>query len=288
MTGFGHGEAEAQGRLFSVELRCVNNRYLDTKIKLPRDYSQLEDVIRKMVAEFHHRGRVDLTLSVTGDFSDLVAIKVNTQLAVAYKNSLEELAGVLGIDNEMTLSQFMQLPDVLTREQKSEDIEGVMPAIEAAAHAALKNCAEMRAREASVLAEDLLSRLATFSDVLEQLEEMIPDLLKQRESNLQERLQKLLGTVDLDPMRLAQEVAVIADKTDVTEELVRLKSHSAQFKEILDSTGPVGRKLDFLIQEFLREVNTIASKINDADVAHMTVGLKGELEKMREQVQNIE
>ena len=288
MTGYGRGEAEKQGRLFSVEVRCVNNRYLDAKIKVPRDYSVLEDPIRKMISAFHNRGRVDLSLSVTGDFSDLVDVRINREVAVAYQKSLMGLADLLGIEADLSLSQFAQLPDVLVREQHAENIDELLPAVNTAVHDALKSCEQMRAREAAALGEDLRLRLASFASVLDEVEKRVPILIEQRECSLQERLQKLLGSVELDPLRIAQEVAVLADKTDVTEELVRLRSHIVQFEQMLQDTGAVGRKLDFLIQEFLREVNTMASKINDADIAHMMVALKSELEKMREQVQNIE
>lgn len=288
MTGYGRGEAEKQGRVFSVEVRCVNNRYLDAKIKSPRDYAALEDPIRKMIGSFHQRGRVDLSLTVTGDFSDLLDVRVNPELARAYKESLLSLAEILGVEAEINLTKFAQLPDVLVREQRTENIDEVISAVESAVQMALESCEEMRAREASALIEDLSDRLHHFSTVLDEVEKRIPEMITYRETALKDRLQKLLGNIDMDPMRMAQEVAVIADKTDVTEELVRLRSHIGQFSEMLQSSGPVGRKLDFLIQEFLREVNTVASKINDADIAHMTVGLKSELEKMREQVQNIE
>lgn len=288
MTGYGRGEAEKRGRVFSVEVRCVNNRYLDAKIKVPRDYSMLEDPIRKIIATFHQRGRVDLSLAVTGDFSDLVEVRVNKNVAAAYRDSLVNLADALGIECDLSLAQIAQLPDVLVREQRAEDIDELTSSVEAAVHDALQSCDEMRMREAAALVDDLSARLASFSAVLDEVEKRIPELIQHRQAALQERLQQLLGGVDLDPMRLAQEVAVIADKTDVTEEMVRLRSHIGQFEEMLQTSGAVGRKLDFLIQEFLREVNTMASKINDADIAHMTVGLKSELEKMREQVQNIE
>ena len=288
MTGYGRGESEKQGRLFSVEVRCVNNRYLDAKIKVPRDYSVLEDPIRKMISAFHNRGRVDVSLSVTGDFSDLVDVRINREVAAAYQKSLTGLADLLGIEADLSLSFFAQLPDVLVREQRAENIEELLPAVNAAVDDALQSCEQMRRREAAALGEDLKLRLASFASVLDEVEKRVPILIEQRKSSLQERLQKLLGSVELDPLRIAQEVAVLADKTDVTEELVRLRSHIVQFEQMLHDTGAVGRKLDFLIQEFLREVNTMASKINDADIAHMMVALKSELEKMREQVQNIE
>ncbi len=288
MTGYGRAEVKRQERIWTIEIRSVNNRFLDTKIKLPRDYGVLEDTIRKMIGEYHQRGRVDLNLSVSGDFSDLVEVRVDNKLGLTYKQALEKLAAELAIEPQIDLRLIASLPDVLTRQQQTEDIDELWIYLENGVRSALQRCEEMRQQEGGALTRDLVERLHFFTTVLEEIEHHVPELVRLREKLLKERLEKLLGGIDLDPMRLAQEVALLADKTDVTEELVRLKSHIAQFSGLLQISEPVGRKLDFLIQEFLREVNTIASKINDAGIAHKTVALKSELEKMREQVQNIE
>lgn len=288
MTGFGRGEIEHKGRVWSVEIRCVNNRYLDLKMKLPRGYTSLEERIRKKVAITHLRGRVDLYLSVTGDFSDLQEVKVNRTLAKGYNDALAELGQSFNLKFEITPQVLASFPDVIVREQQEEDSEKVWQTLEQVIDLALRNCDTMRMQEGDVLARDLRERLDLFSKTIEVIERNIPELLQQRQAMLEERLGKLLGSVQLDPSRLAQEVAVMADKTDVTEEIVRLRSHIGQFEQFLQQNGGIGRKLDFLIQEFLREVNTLASKINDATIAHHTVELKSELEKMREQVQNIE
>lgn len=288
MTGFGRGEVEHNGRSWSVEVRCVNNRYLDLKMKLPRGYSVLEERVRNMVSEHHLRGRVDLFLSVSGDFSDLQEIKINKTLAEAYLNGLQSLAKEFGLQSSISAEQIAAYPDVMVREQKDEDLDSIWPLIEGVLDTALKNCDTMRTQEGLALAADLTGRLQAFDETVTAIEKSVPLLVEQRQQSLQERLEKLLGNIGLDPVRLAQEVAVIADKTDVTEEIVRLRSHIQQFTLFINENGGVGRKLDFLIQEFLREVNTLASKINDATIAHLTVGLKSELEKMREQVQNIE
>ena len=288
MTGFGRGELEKAGRIWVAEVRCVNNRYLDLKMKLPRGYALLEEKIRKKVAETYLRGRVDLFLSVSGDFSDLQEVKVNLALAGSYRNALQTLSEEFELDNEITPQILATYPDVLMREQKDEDLIVVWEIVEKVIDAALEGCDTMRAQEGEVLAADLLGRLNFFEKTIAGIEKSIPELQEQRLKNLQERLEKLLVNVQLDPARLAQEVAVMADKTDVTEEIVRLRCHIGQFTMFLAEESGIGRKLDFLIQEFLREVNTLASKINDAKVAHLTVDLKSELEKMREQVQNIE
>lgn len=288
MTGYGRAEMEHNGRIWTVEVRCVNNRFLDVKIKLPRDYGVLEEIVRRRVGDFQQRGRADVSLTVSGDFSDLVSVRVDRNLAATYQRALAVLAEQLGVAPECDLLRFATLPDVLTREQRQEDVDAIAPVVDQVVSQALQRCLEMREQEARHLADDLRERLVSFTAVLQSIEDQVPIVVQQRQSALQERLTKLLGTVDLDPARLAQEVAILADKTDVTEELVRLRSHIRKWEELFASTEPVGRTLDFLIQEFLREVNTIASKINDARIAHQTVALKSELEKMREQVQNIE
>lgn len=288
MTGFGRGESEAGGRQWVAEIRCVNHRYLDLKIKLPRGYAGLEEQARKRIAATLQRGRVDVLLTVNGDFSDLQKIVINSALAATYRGALAELAVSMDVADDTTLSQLAGYPDVLTRRQQEEDLDGVWPAVDAALQAAISSCDTMRCREGEAMAQDLGQRLQRFSAVVHTIEQSIPELLKRREETLIERLQKLLDRVQLDPQRLAQEVAILADKTDVTEEIVRLESHIQQFHDFLDSDEATGRKIDFLLQEFLREVNTMASKINDADIAHLTVDLKAELEKMREQVQNLE
>jgi uncharacterized protein (TIGR00255 family) len=288
MTGFGRGELEQKGRVWIAEIRCVNNRYLDLKMKLPRGCTSLEEKIRKKVTESHLRGRVDLFLSVSGDFSDLQEVKVNLALAGAYRNALQAVAEEFGLKSEITPQFLAAQPDVLMREQKDEDLAVVWEVVEKVVDSALESCDAMRAQEGAALAEDLLARLRFFDKTISTIEQNIPELLAQRQKTLQDRLEKLLANVQLDPARLAQEVAVIADKTDVTEEIVRLRCHIGQFTLFLSEESGIGRKLDFLLQEFLREVNTLASKINDATVAHLTVDLKSELEKMREQVQNIE
>lgn len=288
MTGFGRGEAEAGGRQWVAEIRCVNHRYLDLKIKLPKGYAGLEVQVRKMVSDTLQRGRVDVLLSVTGDFSDLQKIEVNSSLASTYRDALTSLGKSLDLNDNTTLSQLASYPDVLVLKQREEDLEAVWPAMGDALKQAIITCDTMRSREGEAMAKDLHERLENFTAVVREIGGSIPELLQRREQNLGERLQKLLDRVQLDPQRLSQEVAILADKTDVTEEIVRLESHIDQFRAFLEADEATGRNIDFLLQEFLREVNTMASKINDADIAHLTVNLKAELEKMREQVQNLE
>ena len=288
MTGFGRSEIQTGNRVWTTELRCVNNRFLEVKIKLPKGYCALEDRIRKLVATYLQRGRVDLVVNVSGDFSDLMLVNVNIELARTYKNALAQMGQDLSIKGDADLVFLASLPDVLVREQKNEDLEGIWTLLSRSVEEALAHCETMRQQEGGSLLVDLTGRLDLFSKVLEQVAEAVPEILVQRRTLLQERLEKLLGNVQMEPMRLAQEVVILADKTDVTEEIVRLRSHIQQFRSSLVEDGAVGRKLDFLVQEFLREVNTLASKISDARIAHLAVELKSELEKMREQIQNIE
>ncbi len=288
MTGFGRGEITCDGKTWTAEIRCVNNRFLDLKIKLPKSYVSLEDMVRKKVSSILKRGRVDIVLNVQGDFSDLRQIHVNGELVKRYHNAFSEIADTLGIENDIGLSQLVNYPDVIQLEQQGEDVELVWEKLECALDQALQQCDIMRIQEGKCLAADLTDRLVGFVAHVDAIEQSIPSLIEKREADLKERLAKLLDGVELDPVRLSQEVAILVDKTDVTEEIVRLRSHINQFEAFLQEGGEKGRKLDFLIQEFLREVNTLGSKINNSAVAHIIVELKGELEKMREQVQNLE
>ncbi len=288
MTGFGRSERELDGRICVIELRCVNNRYLDLKMKLPRGYAALEERMRKQVTAHHLRGRVDVLLSVQGEKTRGRKIRLNQEIAQGYLAALEELSSQFHLGTKLSVLELASLPDVITQEEKEENLDTLWLEIEPILEEALSHCEEMRLQEGAALTADLRMRLQHFAAMLDTIEEKVPELVRQRQRAMQERVDKLLGSDVIDPDRLAQEIVLIADKTDVTEEIVRLRSHITQFSRFLEADGAIGRKLDFLVQEFLREVNTIASKINDADVAHSTVELKSELEKMREQVQNIE
>jgi uncharacterized protein (TIGR00255 family) len=288
MTGFGRGEEQFLGKTWIAELRCVNNRYFDFKARLPKNCTMFEEPLRKLLAKRLQRGRVDLAVSLSGENSELKMVKVNLELARSYRLALSEISSALNLEDQISVAQLASLPDIFIREQEDEGPDAVWRQLEAVVAEALARCEEMRLQEGQLLKDDLQARLGQFAATVDTIENAIPDLLRQRQRTLEERLEKLLGQIQLDPARLAQEVAILADKTDVTEEIVRLRCHIKQFLAFLEGTEAVGRKLDFLVQEFLREVNTLASKINDAGIAHLTVDLKAELEKMREQIQNIE
>ncbi|WP_319586732.1 YicC/YloC family endoribonuclease [uncultured Desulfobulbus sp.] len=288
MTGFGRGEASAEGRTWVAEIRTVNHRFLDQRVVLPRLYNAFEEPVKKMVATILDRGRVDITFSVQGLSAVEPQLVVNESVARQYHRCLQQLIDVYGLDGTVTLRDMLTLRDVITLEEQRPDLDAEWVLISSALGAALKDCDIMREREGQALQQDLLGRLATFESVVRQIDTHIPELQQQRQSDLRLRVGKLLEGLDLDPIRLAQETALMADKSDVTEEITRLDSHMAQFRAFLASEEPVGRRLDFLLQEFLREVNTLSSKISSASIAHLGVEMKNEIEKLREQVQNIE
>ena len=288
MTGFGRAEIEYAGTRWWAEIRCINNRFLDVKIKLPRGCQELEDSLRKQLGRAFQRGRVDLTIYRGSEDNNGLEVRVNSELARQYWDAWRQLALTFGLDEPLSLTQICTFPDVLTREQAVVDVEELGPALAKMVDQAVADCESMRQREGAELATDLRQRLERFTGVVAAIETEIPSLLQQRQEQLRQRLDKLLAGIQIDPMRLAQEVAILADKSDVTEEIVRLRSHLRQFTAFLGEEAVVGRKLDFLVQELLREVNTLASKIADATIAQQAVELKSELEKIREQIQNIE
>jgi uncharacterized protein (TIGR00255 family) len=288
MTGFGRGEASAEGRTWVAEIRTVNHRFLDQRVVLPRLFNAFEEPVKKMVATVLDRGRVDITFSVQGLSAVEPQLMVNESVARQYHRCLQQLIDIQGLNGTVTLRDMLTLRDVITLEEQRPDMDAEWVLISSALNAALKDCDIMREREGQALQQDLLGRLAKFESVVRQIDNHIPELQQQRQSELRLRIGKLLVGLDLDPIRLAQETALMADKSDVTEEITRLDSHMAQFRAFLASEEPVGRRLDFLLQEFLREVNTLSSKISSASIAHLGVEMKNEIEKLREQVQNIE
>ncbi|HKJ13519.1 MAG: YicC family protein [Desulfobulbaceae bacterium] len=291
MTGFGRGEASGKRGSWIVELRAVNHRYLDIGIKLPRRFMSWEDRIKKEISSFHIRGRVDVYVTFNDEGAETSRLKADLRLAREYWACLKDIAEDLSIPGEPDLTMLASYRDIIAspdEEAGGELLEELWPALRAAIGAALEECHQMRQSEGEALQKDLLERLYSFQQKIDEIAQSLPQIMEKRETGLQERLDNLLSGVDIDPVRIAQEVAILVDKTDVSEEIVRLRSHVEQFQGFLNLDEPVGRRLDFLVQEFLREVNTIASKISNAETAHLTVGMKNDLEKIREQVQNLE
>ena len=288
MTGFGRGEASADGRTWVAEVRTVNHRFLDQRVVLPRLFGALEEPVKKLVAASLDRGRVDCTFSLQGMTTSQPQLVVNDSVARQYHRCLRQLIGDYGLRPEIGLADMLTLRDVITLEEPRPDMEAEWGLIRTALTSALRECDRMREEEGRAMQVDLLDRLGKFEAIVARITDRLPELLALRQAELRQRVGRLLDGVDLDPVRLAQETAILADKSDVTEEVIRLGSHIAQFRAVLASDEPVGRRLDFLLQEFLREVNTLSSKIANADIAHLGVEMKNEIEKLREQVQNIE
>ena len=288
MTGFGRGETTIGDRVWVAEVRTVNHRYLDQRVVMPRIFSGLEDRVRKIIASNHDRGRVDVVLQLQGESDFGPRLSVNTDLARQYHSCLQRLKTELNINTPVELSDILSMKEIISQAEQNPDYDREWKVICGALDIAINECCLMREQEGKALKEELLDRLESFSYCLDSLQDRLPELATTRHRELKERITRLLEGVEIDPVRLAQEAAILADKSDVTEEMVRLRSHIAQFIAFLELGEPVGRRLDFLLQEFLREVNTIASKISNAEIAHMIVELKNEIEKLREQVQNIE
>ncbi|MEA2083874.1 MAG: YicC/YloC family endoribonuclease [Thermodesulfobacteriota bacterium] len=288
MTSFGRGECRTGDRTWTVEIRSVNHRYRDINVKMPRSLGAIDDRIKKEISTIHSRGKIDVMINPVDEGSAKVSLRSDLQLAREYYRCLKEISQELGIENFADLSLISSFKDVITSVDKEEDLDEIWGAIREALKSALAEALHMREAEGKVLKNDLVSRLDTISTTTAGIEESIPELVKKKQAVLKERLDNLLDGVDIDPVRLAQETAIIADKSDITEELVRLQSHVMQFSRFLELKEPVGRRLDFLLQEFNREVNTMASKIGNSEATHLTVDLKNEVEKMREQVQNLE
>jgi len=288
MTGFGRGEVSDNGRTWIAEVRTVNHRFLDQRVILPRLFAAMEEPVKKVVAGFLDRGRVDVTFSLQGISSVEPRLVVNESVARQYHRCLHQLIEEYQLTSDVSLKDMLTQRDVISLEEPRPDMDTEWTMMSQALEAALTDCNLMREKEGSALQQELLGRLAKFEAIVLEIEKKIPELQQQRQQDLRTRVNKLLEGLDIDPIRLAQETAIMADKSDVTEEITRLHSHVAQFRAFLMSDEPVGRRLDFLLQEFLREVNTLSSKIANAGIAHLGVEMKNEIEKLREQVQNIE
>ena len=288
MTGYGRGEGEGAGKQLVIELKSVNNRYLETLVRLPRQYNPMEEKIKRLVQERVSRGRVEVYCNFKESADIKRNIKVDKDLALAYDKALRDLAAILGSHYTPDVHRLIVLPEVTTLEEKEEDLEGIWEVCRQTLSLALTAFVEMRGQEGNRLKQDLLHRLIKIEQSIEQITVREPQVVKDYQEKLRQRISDLLGEVPLDENRLANEVAVFADRVSIAEELVRLASHLEQFRTSLNLQEPVGRKLDFLTQELNREINTIGSKSNDLEIGRAVVEVKSEIEKIREQVQNIE
>lgn len=289
MTGYGKGEYENELYRFIVEIKSVNHRYNDILVKMPRHISYLEDTIKKKVKEKISRGKVDVYVNLEYVNESAVDVKVDIPLAYSYKLALEDLRLKLNIEDNIRLNNILSMNEVVKTERKAVDENLIEDSLLNSLHMAIANIAQMREKEGEELRKDMLLKLDHIQNFLEAIQERSPSVVIEHKEKLRERINELLdNSVAIDEDRLSNEVAFFADKSSIDEEIVRLRSHIKQFKSILDEEDSVGRKLDFLIQEFNREINTIGSKANDITISKYVVELKAELEKIREQVQNIE
>ncbi|WP_312060313.1 YicC/YloC family endoribonuclease [Anaerotignum sp.] len=288
MTGYGRGEHIAEDRKFTIELKSVNHRYNDISIKLPRSLASLEDKIKKHIMQQVFRGKTDVYVSFETFASDDVEVKLNEGLAKAYYEKLKVLQDSIGFEGGNLLDLTAKFPDVITVEKPQKDESVIWDALLPALDEAVTRFASMRQTEGEALKKDILAKGKRIQILVQEVKLRSPLVVEEYREKLNNRLKDLLGGIDVDPQRIATEVAVFADRGCVDEEITRLESHLVQLADILERGGQVGRKLDFLVQEMNRESNTIASKANDIQIVQATIELKSEIEKIREQIQNLE
>ncbi len=290
MTGYGRARQTLNGRDITVEVKSVNNRYLDTTVKLPRAYIFTEDAIKQRVQKAVSRGKVDVFVSIDATGADEAVVTVNEPLAKSYLEALRKISALNPsmLRGEYSAVDVARFPDVLTVTKAEEDLESVQRDICAVADEALANYNAMRAVEGEKLAADIGARLTTIETLTGKVEARSPETVREYREKLTARMQEVLQSTTIEESRILTEAAIYADKIAVDEETVRLRSHVSQLRTMLTSDEPMGRKMDFLIQEVNRESNTCGSKCNDVEIARVVVELKAEVEKIREQVQNIE
>ena len=288
MTGYGRAVASMNGREITVEIRSVNNRYLDCGVKLPRALSFAEDAVKQRIKEQVSRGKVDVLITVSAGASELCKVSLNRPVLEGYLQAMREIACYEGVKDDVSVSVLSRLPDVFVLEKQAEDEEAEKAQILAAVDRALDAYNAMRQKEGQALEADLRSRGDTILGLVETVEKRSPVTVLEYRTRLAGKMQEVLENTQLDESRILTEAAIFADKIAVDEETVRLRSHLDQMNAMLTAGGAIGRKLDFLLQEMNREANTIGSKGNDVEQARTVVEIKAELEKIREQTQNIE
>ena len=288
MTGYGRARQERNGRNITVEVRSVNNRYLDCTVKMPRAYIFAEDAMKALVQKYISRGKVDVFVTVDAVTADQTVVQVNEPLARSYYQALSRLREMFSLEDELSASTLAKFPDVLAVTKAEEDLEMISADICAVLEEALTAHRQMRSVEGEKLFSDIAGRADTIESVVAKVEERSPQTVSEYRARLEAKMREVLQSTTIDESRILTEAAIFADKIAVDEETVRLRSHLSQLRTMLSGDEPVGRKLDFLIQEVNRECNTIGSKCNDLTIARDVVNMKAEVEKIREQVQNIE
>ena len=288
MTGFGRATVTEDGREITIELKSVNHRYLDLSFRMPRHIGFIEDVLRQLLAEQLSRGHVDIYVNYRNTRTDARTVVIDEALMGAYLSAARRAAAQYELRDDITLSAAMRFPDVTDVIEAEEDREAVAALAREAALRAVTAMKRMRAGEGERLCNDLLNRVTTVESIAAKIETRAPLVVEEYRAKLSERIEGLLGGVAVDQARLAMEVALFADKASINEELVRLASHITEMRKVLGADEAAGRRLDFIVQEMNREFNTIGSKANDAEITSLVIAGTGEIEKIREQVQNIE
>lgn len=288
MTGYGSAKGSVEGQEITVELKSVNNRYLDCSVRLPRNFLFAEDTVKQAVSAGVSRGKVDVFVSALASQDSGTVVSVNEELARGYRDAVARIAETLGLESGLNAFSLARFPDVLTVERRELDKDKAAAALSEITAKAVEEFNAMREREGERLRRDMLGKLETIEGLVSVVEERSPQTVKEYRERLEARLRDILADRSLDEQRVITEAAIFADRTAVDEETVRLRSHIAQFRTMLEEGSPIGRKMDFLVQEFNRESNTIGSKCSDASLAKVVVDLKSEIEKIREQLQNVE
>lgn len=288
MTGFGRFEGQVNGRNITLEIKSVNHRYTEFSCRTTRGYSFLEEKLKAYVTSKVSRGKIDMFVSITEPEDTPTDVVVNHNLALGYINALKELEEKYGINNNVSVTDIARYPDVLTVHKAPENEQKVFEDVLVAVDSALEGFMAMRKAEGERLKKDVLSRASKIMEYVAQVEERSPQTVSEYQERLETKIREFLGSNDFDEQRIITEVAIYADKVAVAEETVRLRSHFDQLNDYLNRDEPVGRSIDFLVQEMNREANTIGSKVRDAQLAQIVVKIKNEIEKIREQIQNIE
>ncbi|MGN1314198.1 MAG: YicC/YloC family endoribonuclease [Lachnospiraceae bacterium] len=288
MTGFGRCEVSENNRKFTVEMKSVNHRYLDANIKMPKKLNFFEAAMRSLLKEYIQRGKVDIFITYEDFTENNVSIKYNREIAAEYLTYLQQMADEFSLDNDIRVSALSRYPEVFTMEEQNVDEEEIWKTLEKAVRGAAQSVVETRIAEGENLRQDMVEKLEGMLKRVDFVEEKSPRILAEYRKKLEDKVRELLGDMKVDESRLLTEVTIFADKVCVDEEIVRLRSHIETTKSTLLSGGIMGRKLDFIAQEMNREANTILSKVNDLEISNCAIELKTEIEKVREQIQNIE
>ena len=288
MTGFGRAKAQIDSLDITVEIKSVNHRYFEFSARLPRSYNFLEEKLKSFLAQNISRGKVEISVMVEDNSENATVVELNREYANAYISALKQLSKEYKIKNDIKVSSFVGNNDLFkVRRQVAED-EVILNAVLTVAKDALNNFIEMRTTEGERLLSDVKSRLSFILEKVEFIEKRSPETVNVYKNRIEQKVKELLEDTTIDEQRILTEVAIFADKVAVAEETVRLRSHMKQFESLLEDEQPVGRKLDFIVQEMNREANTIGSKAQDIEIAHTVVDIKSEIEKIREQIQNME